>query len=170
MGSTWSNKIAKVIWAIGGINSSFVQNSTPLSVVYTSEIINTGQDVTFLPSDGIIRMSNKVGLMYITDYGYAVPNNYWSYRLYHSWAPSATYSIADITSNNWMLKGVNEMTITRCGNSDYYYQSVSPSGMVSCASSYSNYFGLRQTFYLTENTTIDMTTHAGTLADPYRVS
>ena len=41
----------------------------------------------------------KIGLMYISDYGFAVSNNYWSETI-------SNYDDVTLKSNNWMYSGI----------------------------------------------------------------
>ena len=90
---TTKGKIADTTWKVGGFNSS----EQPASIVYQNEINS-------LPSE-----TKKIGLMYVSDYMYAVPQEKWTLVGYNSDA-SKDYRAA--TSVNWMFLGGYEWTIS----------------------------------------------------------
>jgi hypothetical protein len=167
LGSTWSNKIAKAIWKVGGGDTSYIVTSTPMSVVYTNEIAESGQHISNAPTDGKNEFATKVGLIYVSDYGYAVPSTAWG-------TSTDSYNGSTIIASNWLYKGVYEWTITRSGGSTETVFYIDINGSVTALNGFANCYrggrGVRPTFYLTEDTIIDMTNHAGTLVDPYRIS
>ena len=100
IGTTWSNLIEDVTWKVSGHTTSGV---TP-SVMYTREITNATK--TYGPSDG----TSKIGLMYLSDYGFAASPSAWTTTL-------RKYSGNDVNGTsikaiNWMHMGYNEWTIT----------------------------------------------------------
>ncbi len=100
LGSTWSNKIATTTWKVGGTSDYFV----PVKTMHNNEIINPSETTTY---------SSKIGLMYVSDYGYAVTPNYWQINLF-------SYNSADITQNDWMYlgAGMGQLTISRLDDYD----------------------------------------------------
>ena len=162
-GNTWSNRIENVIWKVSGNSHSYISSGTPMFTVYTNEITESGVNVTHAPRDGKNEISSKIGLMYVSDYGYAATNP--------SWIKSPdSYSISSIISNNWLYKGVREWTITR--RADYTTRSytVNSSGGVSPNVETTSPSALRRVFFLTKNTKIDMINYDGTKGEPYRRS
>ena len=173
IGLSWADKIAEVIWKVGGVDNGshyYINEYTPMSMVYNKEIINSGSNVVSGQTTTPVNYATKVGLMYISDYGYAALQKAWSNNLY-------SYNNANIASNNWLCRGVNEWTITResgdfcdevmelsysCYITSYwsagYYNQVNYDG-----------YAARPVMYLKQGTKIDFT-HAGTSADPYRIS
>ena len=100
IGTTWSNLIEDATWKVSGHTTSGV---TP-SEMYTSEITNATK--TYGPSDG----TSKIGLMYLSDYGFAASPSAWTTTL-------SRYSGNDVNGTsiitiNWMHMGYNEWTIT----------------------------------------------------------
>src|SRR5699024_1167626 len=91
IGSTWSNKISTHAWYISGYSSYSV---TP-KIFYNSESTGTTYNA-------------KVGLMYVSDYGYAASSNYWT---------TLMNSYNNAINNNWMYSNLNEWTIT--SSTDY---------------------------------------------------
>ena len=146
LGSTWRNKIVNVDWIVAGVDS--VSGNRVASDVYPNEILrrNAGEY-----GNGETTYTNKIGLMYITDYAYG--NSDWTGRV--SWT--------EIGANNWLNLGLNEFTITR--DSDYNSSafSMGANGFVSTDSTdYAS--AVRPTFYLTSNTTYQG--GSGTVSDP----
>ncbi len=161
LGNSWSNLIANVMWKVGGVDYLYVQIATPMSLIYTSEILESGNNATYASSDGKTEIDNKIGLIYISDYAYATPQNNWTTSINVSY-----YS--NVTPFNWLYRGVSEWLITRNTKSPKNSHLLS-SGFLQQATGYTHSMAVRPTFYLTEDTVIDMTNHAGTLADPYRI-
>ena len=100
IGTTWSNLIEDATWKVSGHTTGGV---TP-SEMYTSEITNATK--TYGPSDG----TSKIGLMYLSDYGFAASPSAWTTSL-------RNYSGNDVNGTsikaiNWMHMGYNEWTIT----------------------------------------------------------
>ena len=99
LGSNWSVKISSYNWIIGGNTFSKIGDQTVKSA-YQNEIINPSSNHSF---------EAKVGLMYVSDYGYAAPSSAWTTKLYES--NKNDYSQSNIKNNNWMYMGVYEWTI-----------------------------------------------------------
>ena len=102
LGSTWANKIATVTWKVGGNTYSNIYSKTP-SVAYTNEITNP--DATN-STDNATTYSAKIGLMYVSDYGFAAEPNAWTLTM-------GSYNNTTATSTNWMYMGLYEWTISR---------------------------------------------------------
>ena len=99
IGTTWSNKIATTKWKVGeGDFSNFVPK-----IVYQNEIVNpqAGQYST----TGETEYSAKIGLIYVSDYGFATIPDAWTLTMYN-------YNNSTAINNNWLYLGVNEFTIT----------------------------------------------------------
>ncbi len=159
MTSNWFNKIAKVYWSVGGNTWGKVVATTPLTKVYNNEIVNPTIRETL---DNNRRIADKVGLMYVADYGYATIQDYWNTRINN-------YNNSEISNNNWLLPSVNEWTITR--NSELIYATFRLATTGGPANEHvGNNYAVRPTFYLDSSVVIDMTNHAGTDDDPYRIT
>ena len=123
IGTEWANKIATTTWKVSGYTTSGVTAKT----MYTAEITNATK--TFGPSDG----TSKIGLMYVSDYGFAAEPSAWTLTM-------ENYNNTTATSTNWMYMGLYEWTIScLADNSDraffvtnggyvYYYPVGSYSG------------------------------------------
>ena len=163
LGSTWSSKIENVMWKVGGGDNSQIGRTTPMSAVYQNEITESGIHVTNAPTDGKTELPAKVGMMYVVDYGYAAPNTAWSTEPY-------SYENSGIKENNWLYRGINEWFITRGAKQSYNAYNISNGGNVGGEKIYDKALSARPTIYLNSATIIDMSTHAGTASDPYRIS
>ena len=102
LGSTWANKIATTTWKVGGNTNANIVSQIP-SVAYTNEITNP---VTTNTTDNATTYSAKIGLMYVSDYGFAASPNAWTLTI-------GSYNNTIATSSNWMYMGLFEWTISR---------------------------------------------------------
>ena len=108
IGTTWANKIATVTWKVGGNTWANIGTKTS-SVAYTNEITNP---VTTNTTDNATTYSAKIGLMYVSDYGFAASPDAWTLTM-------SSYNNTTATNNNWMYMGLYEWTISRyAGDSD----------------------------------------------------
>ena len=101
LGKEWSNKIAMTTWKVGGNTYVNISKSIP-SVAYTNEITNP--DATN-STDNATEYEAKIGLMYVSDYGYAASPSAWTLTM-------GFYNNTTAT-NNWMYMGLYEWTISR---------------------------------------------------------
>ena len=100
IGTTWSNLIEDATWKVSGHTTNYV---TP-SEMYTAEITNAIK--TYGPSDG----TSKIGLMYVSDYGFAASPSAWTTTLYKYGGNDVNGT--SIKTINWMYMGNNEWTMT----------------------------------------------------------
>ena len=100
IGKTWSNLIEDATWKVSGHSTSSV---TP-SGMYTAEITNATK--TYGPSDG----TSKIGLMYVSDYGFAASPSAWTTALYNYGGNDVNRT--SIKTINWMYMGYEEWTIS----------------------------------------------------------
>ena len=108
LGTEWANKIAMTTWKVGGNTWPNIGRAIP-SVAYQNEITNPDATNT---TDNATTYDAKIGLMYVSDYGFAASPSAWVSKM-------DNYGQEDITSNNWMYMGLWEWTISR--DSDYSY-------------------------------------------------
>ena len=92
LGSEWSNKIASTTWKVKGNTEAKMMEVTP-SITYQNEIVSS-----------LTEYEAKVGLMYLSEYGYAASPNSWTTTM-------VTYSNA--VNNNWIYMGLYEWTLSR---------------------------------------------------------
>ena len=145
--STWQNKIATHAYKVGGMSNS--QTNTAKEY-YNTEV---GSSSSSTPD------SMKIGLMYVSDYGFAASNSHWTTELYN-------YESA--TSDNWLYLGSSEWTISRSSDTTRYAFRVYPAGYVRGNLSVGFAFAVRPVFYL--NSSINYVSGSGSSADPIRIS
>ena len=153
-----TNKIANVMWKVGGNTINNIQKMVPMENVYKNEIISPSSAFS---SDGKTEIANKVGMMYVTDFVYSTSNVAWN-------DPANTFK--NYAHQNWMYRGIYEWTMTRNTDQASYVYNIGAPGNVNVNMVNQRIAGIRPTFYLTEDTVIDMVNHSGTIADPYRVN
>ncbi len=143
----WSSMITTHTWKVEGMSYSNGR-STP-QTAYNYEVgANNSSSTTY---------KAKIGLMYVSDYGFAASNTYWSTNL-------GDYNSA--TSNNWLYLGSNEWTISR--RSDYYdYAFGVKSGNVNSINVYRDSNAVRPVFYL--SSLVNYVSGSGTQSDPIRL-
>ena len=150
LGSTWQNLIAEATWHLGGMTSS----SNTAKAFYDGERNNAGYD------SNTTKYTDEIGLMYVSDYGYAASPEAWITDLYD-------YESSAITSNNWMYMGLVEWTIVPSSShsNDVFY--VSDYGNLYNAGAYNGY-AARPVFYLKSN--VELNGGSGTLSDSYTLA
>ena len=149
LGSEWQNLIAETTWQVGGFNYSDLGTAKE---TYDLEV-GTGQS-------GYVE-TMKIGLMYVSDYGYGASPEKWTTELYN-YEPTV-YS-------NWMYLGYTEWTVSRYSDdSDFTYNafSVDNAGYVS-----HNFVGstlaVRPSFYLESDVTY--ASGSGSMTDPLKIN
>ena len=140
--STWQNKIATHTWYVGGHSTS---NATP-KTFYNAESTGT-------------TWSGKIGLMYVSDYGYAASNSAWTTNM-------GSYN--SVTSNNWMYMGLYEWTISRNSSGSGSAFIVHNAGRVVNDFVNMDSDAVRPSFYL--NSSVNYVSGSGSSADPIRIS
>ena len=106
--NVWSDKIAITTWKVGGNTSENIE-SVVAKTAYTNEIISPTPTST--STTGETEYSAKIGLMYVSDYGFAALPTAWGVNLnsYNGNDSAGT----TITAINWLYLGSNEWTISR---------------------------------------------------------
>lgn len=102
--------------------------------------------------------TSQIGLMSLSDYGFAATNNAWSSHLYD-------YDSSSIKSNNWMYLGSSEWTINYTGNimtANYIDSSGYPKSNAN-----TNSYATRPVFYITD---VCYESGTGTLSNPYMIN
>ena len=146
LSSTWQNKIATHAYKVGGM--SYSQTNTAKEY-YNTEVGSSSSSTTD---------SMKIGLMYVSDYGFAASPDYWTTELYN-YEPSK--------SSNWMNININEWTISRNSDYSYYAFQVNSTGYVD-RNAVDRSGGVRPVFYLTSS--ITYASGSGLSTDPIRVN
>ena len=148
LSSTWQNKIATHTWKVGGMVFSY---SYTVKQYYDLEVGSSSSSTTW---------SGKIGLMFVSDYGFAASPDYWTTELYN-YEPSK--------SSNWMNINLSEWTISRRSDTTLDAFSVISTGyVIGDILVYGNSYGVRPSFYLTSSTTY--VSGSGTSSDPIRIN
>ena len=140
----WQNSISTAIWYVGG----FSQFYNPPKEVYSYEIGENRIDTTY---------ESKVGLVYVSDYGYAASPDYRLTEVFD-------YNVA--VSNNWLYSGIEEWTISNARGAGYIL-SINNYGVVTDNAHNGAELDYRPTFYL--NSDVKLDSGIGTADDPYRI-
>ena len=152
IGTTWANKIATVTWKVGGNTWANIGTKTS-SVAYTNEITNP---VTTNTTDNATTYSAKIGLMYVSDYGFAASPDAWTLTM-------SSYNNTTATNNNWMYMGLYEWTISRYADYSDIAFIVNYDGGV--GSSYvDDSYGVRASFNL--ESSVSYVSGSGSMSDP----
>ena len=160
IGTEWADKIAMTTWKVGG--NTFVNIATqPAKTAYQNEIVNS---VTTNSSDNAKEYSAKIGLMYVSDYMYAAPQDKWT--LVGNGSETTDYRAA--TSVNWMYMGLYEWTLSRDANGSGFAFDVFKSGGVGSNNVCNNANGVRPVFNLTSS--VNYASGSGTAADPISIN
>ena len=152
IGTTWANKIATVTWKVGGNTWANIGTKTS-SVAYTNEITNP---VTTNTTDNATTYSAKIGLMYVSDYGFAASPDAWTLTM-------SSYNNTTATNNNWMYMGLYEWTISRRADGSDRAFVVYNDGYVN-NNRVSNYNGVRASFNL--ESSVSYVSGSGSMSDP----
>ena len=140
--TTWQNKIATHTWYVRGYSRSA---ATPKSF-YNAESSGT-------------TWRGKIGLMYISDYGYATSNSNWTKNV---------GSDSSTVNSNWMYMGISEWTISPWSSYSTDVLIVHSSGVISITELIRAAGAVRPVFYLTSSTTY--VSGSGTQSDPIRIN
>ena len=153
IGTQWANKIATTTWKVGG-NTWENIGEQPAQTAYQNEIVSP---VTTNTTDGAKEYSAKIGLMYVSDYGFAAAQSAWTSNLFD-------YGGAAITSVNWMYMGLYEWTISRRADDSGSAFIVGYHGDVGHINVSTDYFGVRPSFNLSSS--ITYVSGSGSANDP----
>ncbi len=170
LGSEWQNLIAETAWQVGGTTNDGTRKE-----VFNEELGESqhGYEETM-----------KVGLMYISDYGYGADPIYWETHLFN-------YDTA--STANWLYLESSEWTITRYSNDNssseisndlqkkYYadFLAIAPptsddesTWNIESGRAFNFYVSsnlvIRPTFYL--NSDVQYISGSGTQSDPFRIA
>ena len=145
----WQNLIAETIWQVGGISE--INGKAIPKKVYDNEVgtNQTGYEETM-----------KIGLMYVSDYGFAANSENWNTTL-------NSYNNSTNTSNNWIYLGSTEWTISRTSDYSLHAFFVYYDGAALGTSIDFSYI-VRPSFYL--NPDVTYISGTGTESDPFRIA
>ena len=152
IGTTWANKIATVTWKVGGNTYANISQSVP-ATTYQNEIVNP---VTTNTTDNATTYSAKIGLMYVSDYGFAASPDAWTLTM-------SSYNNTTATNNNWMYMGLYEWTISRNAGYSNSAFSVDYVGFVFYDGVIYHY-GVRASFSL--ESSVSYVSGSGSMSDP----
>ena len=156
IGTEWANKIATTTWKVGGNTYANIRDVIP-ATAYQNEIVNP---VTTNTTDNATEYSAKIGLMYVSDYGFGADPSAWTTTLYNY---DGSVNGSTIRSLNWMHMGYYEWTISRfAGNSGGAF-SVNGGGSVDHDNVLSN-IAVRPSFNL--ESSITYVSGSGSASDP----
>ena len=149
IGEEWANKIADTTWKVGG-NTWANIGTSPMNTAYQKEIVNP---VTTNTTDNATEYSAKIGLMYVSDYGYAAEPSAWTLTL-------VNYN--STTSTNWMYMGLYDWSISRNADDSNFAFSVNYDGRVGNRLLINS--AVRPSFYLEPS--ITYVSGSGSASDP----
>mgnify|MGYP006939888288 CR=1 FL=1 len=146
LGSEWQSKIATHSWKVGGMARD---TSATAKDYYDTEVGSSSSSTT---------ESMKIGLMYVSDYGYGASEEYWTTELY-DYDPTV--------DSNWMYLGSTEFTISRDSDNTrraffVNFTGYAASGGVSLA------HAVRPSFYLEFDVTY--ASGSGSMTDPLKIN
>ena len=140
---TLADKIATTTWKVGGGTYTYLQDIP--KTAYQYEVGSSASTTT---------VDKKIGLMYVSDYGFAAAQSGWTTKL-------SSYS--SNTSKNWLFLGSAEWTILRPSDISNYAFSVNSIGVVS--GNYVTYsYAVRPVFNLLSSTSY--VSGSGSMSDP----
>ena len=140
----WAEKIATTTWKVGG--------NTMASVPATTYQYEIGSSASSKTHDA------KIGLMYVSDYGFATDQSAWATKL---------DSYKSNVSKNWLYSGLDEWTISHDSSYSGYAFRVYNDGDVYSYNVNSGY-GVRPSFSLLSS--ITYVSGAGSMSDPVRIN
>ena len=144
---TLAEKIATTTWKVGGGSWANIGTSVP-KTAYQYEVGSSASSTTY---------DAKIGLMYVSDYGFAADQSGWTTKL-------SSYS--SNSSKNWLYLGSTEWTISRylLGSYDAFNVSSGDADYTSVTNSYA----VRPVFNLLSSTTY--VSGSGSMSDPVRIN
>ena len=145
---TIAEKIATTTWKVGGRSSTYLYDVP--TTAYQYEVGSSASTTTY---------DAKIGLMYVSDYGFAADQSGWTTKL---------DSYGSNSSKNWLYLGSFEWTISR--NSDLASSAffVYSTGYVNYYYVYINSFAVRPVFNL--ESSVKYVSGSGSMSDPVRVN
>ncbi len=155
IGSTWANKIATTTWKVGGNTFDNIGSSVP-SIAYQNEIVAPAENTTY---------DAKIGLMYVSDYGFAASPSAWTTTLYNYDGNDAKGT--SIKTINWMYMGYYDWMISRNSDDSYYAFIVTRVGNVHFYDVV-NLSGVRPSFNLLSS--ITYVSGSGSAVDPILIN
>ena len=162
IGAEWANKIDMTTWKVGGNTWANIAYQSA-KTAYQNEIVNP---VTTNSQDNKTEYSAKIGLMYVSDYMYAAPQDKWT--LVGMYGSGTTADYREAASVNWMYMGLNEWTISRHAGDPSRTFAVDCTGFVGGSYVGNAALGVRPVFNLSSS--VNYVSGSGTAADPIRIN
>ena len=152
---TIAEKIATTTWKVGGGSGSNISASVP-KTAYKNEVGSSASTTI---------IDKKLGLMYVSDYGFAASPSAWTKTLgdYDGTDANGT----SIKTINWMYMGYNEWTISRHSDNTNSAFFVNSTGNV-LGSNVRSDNGVRPSFNL--ESSVKYVSGSGSMSDPVRVT
>ena len=152
---TIAEKIATTTWKVGGGSGSNISASVP-ATAYKNEVGSSASTTI---------IDKKIGLMYVSDYGFAASPSAWTKILgdYDGTDANGT----SIKTINWMYMGYNEWTISRHSDNTNSAFFVNSTGNV-LGSNVRSDNGVRPSFNL--ESSVKYVSGSGSMSDPVRVT
>ena len=150
----WANMIASHDYQVGG-NTWANLIITVGKQKYENELVN--------PATADVEHA-KIGLMYVSDYGYAADPSYWTTQMYRE--DGQDYRLA--ATSNWMYMGLWEWTISRNSGNMVNLFGMGVIGYVGNGHVSTNSNAARPVFYLSSN--VAYAGGNGTVVNPIRIS
>ena len=159
--SEWASKIDTTTWKVGG-NTWANIGEQPAKTAYQNEIVNP---VITNTTDSKTEYKAKVGLMYVSNYGFAAAPSAWTLV---GWDSDSTKDYRTATSINWIYMGLDEWLISRNADGSGSAFLVDNYGRVSYGSVSGDNYGVRPSFNL--SSFITYVSGSGTQSDPIRIN
>ena len=147
----WQDVISSHTWKVGGLDIGNAYRTFYANTVYNYEVGNYSDYTTW---------NGKIGLMYASDYAFAISNSYWRTEVTSS-------SYGNVANNNWLFEGSDEWTISRDSSSNSGAIMISSSGFLDDGYGVTNKYRIRPCFYL--NSDVKYISGSGTESDSYRI-
>ncbi len=168
--SDLSNHITGHKWTTGGFDDAILKAQEIYNFELGTKKLTTNdsrcyaEDNNFMAikcQDVDITHDAPIGLMYVSDYGFAAYPEAWGKKVGYD-----EYNDENITKNNWMYTGIWEWTISRTTDLGFYAWYIDGLGSVNCLE-VTTAFNVRPVFYLDATTKI--AGGEGTHDNPYRL-
>ena len=153
---TIAEKIATTTWKVGGGSGSNISASVP-ATAYKNEVGSSASTTI---------IDKKIGLMYVSDYGFAASPSAWTKILgdYDGTDANGT----SIKTINWMYMGYNEWTISRYSDNSRICVLCEQLWPRVLDNYVSNNNGVRPSFNL--ESSVKYVSGSGSMSDPVRVT
>ena len=147
LSSEWQNMVSLITWHLGAMDD----------INYTAKEFYNGENNNAGYGANPTTYTDEIGLMYVSDYGYAAsPANWTTYLRDYN----------DITNNNWLYLGDDEWTTTPTTAYTSSVYNIGHSGYLT--DTYVDFdYQIRPVFYL--NTNVGISDGIGTSVNPYRL-